>query len=81
MTSSVEAIQDLDPADGELADRLRAERAAPAAAFRGALGRQLGALDPGHGPRPPNLRRVVAGLVGGGSLLILIGALTSGIAL
>jgi len=52
--------------------RLARERPVPAAAFRGALGRQLAENDPGYGPRPQRLRtRVIAWLLGGEMLLAL----------
>jgi hypothetical protein len=47
----------------------------PAAGFRGALGRYLGRRDPGHGPRPAQLRLISAACVGGGALLLGVAAL------
>jgi hypothetical protein len=59
----------------EVANRLDRERPVPGAAFRGALGRALAARDPGYGPRPQNLWRMVAGCVAGGGLLLALGGL------
>lgn len=62
-------------ADSQLADRLSAQRPVPSGVFRGALSRHLAALDPGHGPRPPRLRAIVALYSAGGALLIALGTL------
>lgn len=66
-------IEGLD--ERELGERLRAGRPVPAAAFRGALGRRLAALDPGHGPRPERLLGSVTAGLGAGLALIALGAL------
>lgn len=64
-----------DAPDPELEDRLARERPVPLAAFRGALGRYLVARDPGYGPRPPQLRAMIAAYVASGLLLMLAGTL------
>jgi hypothetical protein len=64
-----------EPEAPELAERLLSERASPAAEFRGALGRHLGARDPGYGPRPPHLRARVALWMAAGAALAGVGAL------
>jgi hypothetical protein len=68
---------ELEPAGAELelADRLAAMRPVPAPGFRGALGRRLAAEDPGWGPRPANLRPLVALYVEAGIVLIALAAL------
>jgi hypothetical protein len=63
-----------EPGDLELARRLAADRPVPAADFRGALGRELVAEDPGYGPRPERLREVVALYLAAGASLIGLGA-------
>ncbi|HEY3727747.1 MAG TPA: hypothetical protein VGL51_11265 [Solirubrobacteraceae bacterium] len=68
---------ELPPAESGLADRLTSERPIPAAGFRGRLGRHLAARDPGYGPRPERLRLKVAGLLGTGTVLVALGALTA----
>ncbi len=65
----------LEPAERELAERLVATRAVPAAGFRGSLGRRLAAEDPGYGPRPPGLRGSVALYLASGALMGGFGAL------
>ena len=59
----------------EVADTLSDQRPVPAPGFRGALGRYLAETDPGYGPRPARLRAMVAGLFGGGLVLIVLGLL------
>lgn len=46
--------------DRELEDQLHAARLAPAAGFRGALGRHIVARDPGYGSRPRHVRLIAA---------------------
>jgi hypothetical protein len=65
----------LGSAEQRLGELLAAQRAAPAAGFRGTLRRHLAAEDPGYGPRPPRLRLNVGGWLAGGALLIALGAL------
>jgi hypothetical protein len=65
----------LESPEHDLAARMRIARPVPGAAFRGALGRRLGELDPGYGPRPERLRLIVAGYLGAGGLLIALAAL------
>lgn len=77
MTPEDEISHDLEPADHALAEQLEANRPAPSAGFRGALGRQLVTLDPGYGPRPPRLRLTVSGFLALGALLVLFGGLAS----
>jgi hypothetical protein len=60
--------------DAELVEEMLAARSHPAAGFRGALGRYLAGEDPGHGPRPRQLRLRAAGFVLS-SLLIMALAL------
>jgi hypothetical protein len=69
---------ELDADQRELAERLEADRPVPAAEFRGALGRHLAGRDPGYGPRPAGLRRMIALYLGAGGLLVLVGALQAG---
>jgi hypothetical protein len=59
----------------QLTDWLDAATPVPAAGFRGALGRYIGRRDPGFGPRPPQLRLISAAYVGGGAVLLALGAL------
>jgi hypothetical protein len=77
MSDEPEIAAELAPGERELADRLAGERPIPAAGFRGALGRRLDEHDPGYGPRPVRLRPVVAGYLCGGSLLLVLGALSA----
>jgi hypothetical protein len=65
----------LDEPDRELMDLLGHQRPVPKATFRGDLGRRLAALDPGHGPRPPGLRTIVAAYLATGSFILLAGTL------
>jgi hypothetical protein len=58
-----------------LAEQLQAGRAAPRAAFRGALGRYLGSQDPGYGPRPNRLRLFVSGYLAAGAMFLALGVL------
>jgi hypothetical protein len=62
----------LDPEE-PIAEDLARLRPAPGAAFRGALGRYLAASDPGYGPRPARLRRLVTIYMLTGLVLILGG--------
>lgn len=66
-------------ADQVFADKLEAARPVPAAGFRGALGRHLAALDPGYGPRPRHLWLLSGGYLVAGGVLLLIGALQTGV--
>ena len=66
---------DLPADDVPLAERLERERPAPAAGFRGALGRYLVARDPGYGPRPENLHVMVGTALAAGGVLIGLGLL------
>jgi hypothetical protein len=75
MTDDPKIGGELPPDERALAERLHADRPVPAAAFRGALGRRLAALDPGYGPRPERLRPTVSGLLGASALLLALGAL------
>jgi hypothetical protein len=65
----------LTPDDVRIGDRLARERPAPAAGFRGALGRHLRALDPGYGPRPGSLDLMVSGSIAVGVTLMVLGLL------
>ena len=65
--------------DQELAEQLQSGRPVPVAAFRGALGRHLAVLDPGYGPRPRHLWLVSGGYLLAGSVLLLVGALQTGV--
>lgn len=65
------------PDERELGERLRTGRPVPAAGFRDGLGQRLAALDPGYGPRPAGLRRIVAAGLGAGLVLIAVGALAA----
>lgn len=59
----------------EMADWLESASPVPAAGFRGALGRYLRRRDPGHGPRPPQLRLIGSACVGAGVVLLCVAAL------
>jgi hypothetical protein len=59
-----------------LAERLQRERPAPRAAFRGDLRRRLVAGG-SHFARPQRLRALIVGYAAGGSLLLLVGALSA----
>jgi hypothetical protein len=67
------AEEPLDEHARAAADALMAQRPQPRANFRGALARRLSALDPGFGPRPPDLWWRVLVLVAIGSLLLVLG--------
>ena len=54
------STDDVTGEDRELAARLEEGRPVPAAGFRGALGRTLGAMDPGYGPRPNHLLLLIS---------------------
>ncbi len=75
MTDHPFGPSELDPLDQDLAERLTIARPVPGAAFRGALSRRLGEHDPGYGPRPAQLRVIVAGYLGAGGVLIALAAL------
>jgi hypothetical protein len=75
MSEPSETDEQTTAADSQLADRLGAQRPVPSGVFRGALSRHLAALDPGHGPRPPRLRAIVALYSAGGALLMALGTL------
>lgn len=75
MTEPPDTEAPLDPSAQALAQRLAADRPVPAADFRGALGRRLGAEDPGYGPRPERLWTVVALYLAAGVGLTALGAL------
>lgn len=64
-----------EPAERGVAARLVGERQLPDSEFRGALGRQLAARDPGFGPRPEHLRRTVALFLAAGGALLTLGLL------
>jgi hypothetical protein len=64
-----------DAVDPDLEQRLVAERPVPAAGFRGALGRAVTASDPGYGPRPAHLHRIVALFVAAGGVVTGVGVL------
>lgn len=61
--------------DEALAAQLAATRPVPAAGFRGALGRDLAAHDPGYGPRPEGLPGRVAAFLAAGGILLALGTL------
>ena len=63
--------------DFPLEAELLRERPVPRVSFRGALGRYLADRDPGYGPRPANLRALVAAYVLVGLLLMLVGLLVA----
>jgi hypothetical protein len=77
MTERSDADLELGPADEALARRLDGQRPVPAAGFRGALARHLGARDPGYGPRPAHLRLIVTAYVLSGLVLMGLGALVA----
>jgi hypothetical protein len=70
-----DSFNDLSDGEPVLAEDLVRNRPAPAAAFRGALGRYLTEQDPGWGPRPRHLWLLSAGLLLAGLLLLGLGAL------
>ena len=72
--SDIDPDLNLQPPERRLAERLQTERPLPTAGFRGALGRRLVALDPGHGVRPARLRLLTATYLIGGATLIGLGA-------
>lgn len=65
---------ELDPEERGLAERLSAERPVPSAGFRGTLGRHLVARDPGYGPRPAALERLVSAYIILGAVLMALGS-------
>lgn len=75
MTDEDARDDQLTEEERELAERLNARRPAPAAGFRGALGRRLATRDPGYGPRPERLRMTVSAYLGAGALMLAAGAL------
>lgn len=75
MQEQPEHEAELGTAERQLAERLAGERPVPAAGFRGVLGRYLAANDPGYGPRPEHLQRMVLSYLGAGLLLIVLAAL------
>jgi hypothetical protein len=75
MTEEASRNDQLTEEERELAERLNARRPAPAAGFRGALGRRLAARDPGYSPRPERLRAAVSAYLGAGALMLAAGAL------
>ncbi len=66
---------ELGAGEQELADHLSSDPPTPAPGFRGALGRHLGAIDPGWGPRPERLRVMVMTGVVSGLVLMALGLL------
>ncbi len=77
MTPPVEDSLDLGPEEVRVGEHLRDQRPVPAAGFRGALGRQLVARDPGYGPRPPRLWTIVAAYAAAALILLVIGVLVA----
>ena len=75
MNDEPEIRPELGPNERQLEAELAARRPVPAPAFRGALGRRLAAADPGYGPRPARLHLAVVSMIGGGAVLIALGAL------
>ena len=75
MTEQPKSRPRLDPDARRIGELLRRDRPVPSASFRGALSRHLRALDPGWGPRPEGLARMVGTYVAVGLLLIGLGAL------
>ena len=67
--------EELSAEEQALAERLDTRKPAPAAGFRGALGRHLSAQDPGYGPRPRHLQLLVSAYLLAATVLITIGAL------
>jgi hypothetical protein len=65
---------ELTAEERDIADRLIARRPAPAAGFRGALGRHLAERDPGYGPRPARLTALSCACLATGALLLGLGA-------
>ena len=63
--------------DAELASVLARSRPAPAASFRGTLGRWLREADPGFGPRPPRLWTIALGYLIVGLLALALGFLVA----
>ena len=78
MTEPDDSSDELDPVDEAIGDQLRAIRPIPRPAFRGALQRYLLILDPGYGPRPENLRTLVAMWIVAGVLLLALAAVVAG---
>jgi hypothetical protein len=78
MPTASDFDSELDPVERDVGERLERDRPAPAAGFRGALGRQLAERDPGYGPRPPWLVPIVAICFSVGLLLIVLAALIAG---
>ena len=79
MTEPPEQNVDPSAADQVFADQLDSARPMPPAGFRGALGRHLAAIDPGYGPRPEHLWLLVLGYLLAGGVLLLVGALQTGV--
>jgi hypothetical protein len=75
LTNPSDTESPLEPGDQELARRLAAACPVPAADFRGRLGRQLLAEDPGYGPRPERLGTIVAVYLAAGAAVTAVGAL------
>lgn len=73
MSTELPHDEELDPLDAELASLLAGSRPAPAASFRGTLGRWLRDADPGFGPRPPRLWAIALGY-------LIVGLLALGLA-
>ena len=73
MTDEPHSSSGFGAVEPELEDRLSAARPVPAAGFRGRLGRQLAAHDPGYGPRPEHLRLIVTRYLVAGAVLIALG--------
>jgi hypothetical protein len=73
-----EIVSQPEDADQELAQALAHGRAHPRTEFRGALRHHLIERDPGHGPRPDRLGRIVVGYGLAGLTLMAIGLLQAG---